>query len=249
MAIRTEYSRLPAPDGTNCVTYICDTDAEKPVTCLTIGSKCYAANTNKFYIASSSNSWVEIGGSQANPKGIAVYLEADAGDEGPLGPPGITGATGATGANGLPGVQGIPGPALFLMAQDGEDAVLLPGPIGNSGANGATGAQGPPGPSTALLDQPVETESWLQVSEVRCVVSVVGTPAIPASTVAISNSKGVPVRVYVKGGTLTAIIVGGVATGITSAAASGGAYPIPLAVRQTIAITYSVAPTWVWIGN
>ena len=78
--------------------------------------------------------------------------------------------------------------------------------------------------------------------------SAVTTPVVPGSATAVTNTTGVPVTVYVKGGTLTVIAVGGVTTGIAAAAAASTAFPIPLAPGQTIAITYSVAPTWVWVG-
>lgn len=68
------------------------------------------------------------------------------------------------------------------------------------------------------------------------------TPAVPASTVAVANNAGVDCEVYITGGTVTAVTVGGVATGLT-----GGAFRVP--VNQTIAITYSVAPTWTWFGD
>src|SRR6266566_1726677 len=75
---------------------------------------------------------------------------------------------------------------------------------------------------------------------------VVVTPAIPASATAISNTTGVHVTVYIVGGTLTAITVGGTATGITAAAPANTAHVIPLTSNQTIALTYTGAPTWVW---
>lgn len=74
-------------------------------------------------------------------------------------------------------------------------------------------------------------------------------PAVPASTVAATNNSGVDCTIYVKGGTLTVISVGGSATGITAAAAAGTAHNIRVPAGQTIAITYSVAPTWTWFGD
>jgi len=70
----------------------------------------------------------------------------------------------------------------------------------------------------------------------------VTTPAVPASTVNETNTNPKPVTVYVRGGTVTNITVDGVALGFTSGTFrvnSGG----------TIAITYSVAPTWFWYGD
>ena len=80
-------------------------------------------------------------------------------------------------------------------------------------------------------------------------VTVVSQPAVPASTVATTNLTGAAVMVYVIGGTLTVISVSGTATGITAAAPAGGAWGILLAPGQSIAITYTVAPTWTWIGT
>lgn len=80
--------------------------------------------------------------------------------------------------------------------------------------------------------------------------SVVAQPAVPATTVAVFNSTGVDCTVYVKAGTLTVIAVGGVTTGIAvGSGATGIAYSIPVAANQQIAITFTVAPTWVWVGS
>lgn len=73
-------------------------------------------------------------------------------------------------------------------------------------------------------------------------VGAVGNPAVPASTVAFGNNFGFDCTVYVAGGTVTAIVVGGVTTGMTSG-------PVRVAAGQSIALTYSAAPTWVWIGD
>lgn len=69
----------------------------------------------------------------------------------------------------------------------------------------------------------------------------VTTPAVPASTVTATNNTGSDITAYVTGGTVTAISVGGTATGLTS-----GAIYVPSG--STIAITYSVVPTWKWYG-
>lgn len=79
--------------------------------------------------------------------------------------------------------------------------------------------------------------------------SVVAQPAVPTSTTVVWNSTGVDCTVFVKGGTLTAITIGGVVSGIAAALSSTQAYPIRVVANQQIAITYSVAPTWVWIGS
>ena len=67
-------------------------------------------------------------------------------------------------------------------------------------------------------------------------------PAVPASGTVTTNTTGVPVTVYINGGTVTAISVNGSATGV-----AGGAVRVPSA--GTITLTYSVAPTWQWFGD
>lgn len=71
-------------------------------------------------------------------------------------------------------------------------------------------------------------------------------PAVPASGTSYLNNLGIPVTVYVAGGTVTAISAGSAAlfgaTGMTSG-------PIRLMPGDYISITYSVAPTWVWMGD
>lgn len=70
----------------------------------------------------------------------------------------------------------------------------------------------------------------------------VTTPAVPATTVAVLNTTGVDVTVYVAGGTVSAITIGNKATGLTSGA-------VRLPANQAITLTYTVAPTWTWIGE
>jgi hypothetical protein len=67
----------------------------------------------------------------------------------------------------------------------------------------------------------------------------VATPAMPASTVAVTNNTGQYVAVAITGGTLTFVYVNGVQAGTTA-----GNYALP--PGATISITYSVAPTWAW---
>jgi hypothetical protein len=64
-------------------------------------------------------------------------------------------------------------------------------------------------------------------------------PAVPASTVAQQNANAYPVNVVISGGTVTAVTVNGVQVG-----SGDGTYIVPSA--GSIAVTYSVAPTWVW---
>ena len=67
-------------------------------------------------------------------------------------------------------------------------------------------------------------------------------PSVPASTTAQTNSTGVDCTVFVTGGTVSAIAIGGTSTGLTS-----GAFRVP--AGQTITLTYSSAPTWQWFGD
>lgn len=66
-------------------------------------------------------------------------------------------------------------------------------------------------------------------------------PSVPATTVAQTNNYGYPCLVTISGGTVTVIKINSVTTGLTSGAFTVGA-------GETIAITYSVAPTWQWYG-
>ena len=67
----------------------------------------------------------------------------------------------------------------------------------------------------------------------------VGAPSVPSSTVALTNPYPYAAGVYVLGGTVTAIAVAGIATGLTS-----GLVHVP--AGATIMLTYSSAPTWTW---
>lgn len=66
------------------------------------------------------------------------------------------------------------------------------------------------------------------------------TPGVPASTVAVTNVTGHQMRVNIAGGTVTVISIGGQATGLITPCS------LMLNPDETIAITYTVAPTWVW---
>lgn len=68
----------------------------------------------------------------------------------------------------------------------------------------------------------------------------VSTPAVPASGTAFTNNQNSSM-VYISGGTVTQINVANINTGRTS-----GAFYIPM--NRSITLTYSVAPTWVWIA-
>lgn len=65
------------------------------------------------------------------------------------------------------------------------------------------------------------------------------TPAVPLSTVPVSNTSAMPMTVVISGGTVTTVLVNGV-----SAGSGDGTYTVPQG--GTIAVTYSAAPTWTW---
>lgn len=65
------------------------------------------------------------------------------------------------------------------------------------------------------------------------------TPAVPASNTPVTNTSPLPATVVISAGTLTNVLVNGVSVGT-----GDGTYTVPSGA--TIAITYSVAPTWTW---
>jgi hypothetical protein len=65
-------------------------------------------------------------------------------------------------------------------------------------------------------------------------------PGVPTSTTVYTNNLGVDCEVHITGGTVTVVAVNGITTGATS-----GTFIVR--ALSTITITYSVAPTWVWI--
>lgn len=64
----------------------------------------------------------------------------------------------------------------------------------------------------------------------------------PASGTAHRNPTGIDCTVIISGGTVSAVAIGGVATGQTS-----GAFRVP--ADQTITLTYSAQPSWAWFGD
>jgi hypothetical protein len=65
-------------------------------------------------------------------------------------------------------------------------------------------------------------------------------PAVPASTIALTNPFGQTCSVAITGGTVTAVLVNAVQV------ASGTGVNVSVPPGGTISITYSVAPTWTW---
>lgn len=67
-------------------------------------------------------------------------------------------------------------------------------------------------------------------------------PAVPASTVAYTNTTGQTAFVTVTGGTVTSINVPAGGTQVATATN----FTATVAAGQTISVTYSVAPVWYW---
>lgn len=65
------------------------------------------------------------------------------------------------------------------------------------------------------------------------------TPSVPASTTPVTNTSPVAATVVVSGGTVSNVAVNGISVG-----SGPGTYTVPSG--QTIAVTYSAAPTWTW---
>ena len=78
----------------------------------------------------------------------------------------------------------------------------------------------------------------------------VATPTFPTSTTVVTNTTGLRVVAYVKAGTTapTVITHNGVANSTVLPAASS-LFTIVLSPGDTIAFTYTVALTWVWVGD
>lgn len=70
------------------------------------------------------------------------------------------------------------------------------------------------------------------------------TPAVPATTVAVTNTTGKNLSVVFPGaGTVTVIHVNGVTTNVTQDCS----LPVALPPGATIDMTYSAAPVWAWL--
>ena len=72
-------------------------------------------------------------------------------------------------------------------------------------------------------------------------VGWIASPSVPTSASAYTNNYGVTCRVFVSGGTVSAIAINGVVTGLTSG-------QIILDPGETITLTYSSSPSWKWFG-
>ena len=69
-------------------------------------------------------------------------------------------------------------------------------------------------------------------------------PPVPASGTLYTNTLNADAMVTITGGTVTGISIGGQPTGLTATPAT-----VRVPAGQTITLTYSAAPTWVWFGD
>jgi len=67
-----------------------------------------------------------------------------------------------------------------------------------------------------------------------------GAPAVPATGVAVTNTTGFPVQIFVSSGTVSSVIIDGQDTGLNSGA-------FQLQPDHSIALNYLVAPVWKWL--
>lgn len=93
---------------------------------------------------------------------------------------------------------------------------------------------------TSLNGGVVQTVDWSKAQGFAAPRGHVTAPTLPATTVTFTNKSNRDALVTVTGGTVTVISVAGTATGRTSGT-------VVVQSGQTIAITYSVAPTWSWV--
>ena len=87
--------------------------------------------------------------------------------------------------------------------------------------------------------------TWSQVIQGAANIPI-ATPAMPATTVPVSNPNGVTAMITVTGGTVTAISTGSNSGSLSATGITSGTLFLPN--DWAIAVTYSVAPTWTWMS-
>lgn len=79
----------------------------------------------------------------------------------------------------------------------------------------------------------------LEITNLDQGLGPVTPPAIPATTVALTNPFWRTAEIHIAGGTVTQVAIDG-----TNQLSTSGAFTLP--AGHTITLTYSVAPTWAW---
>jgi hypothetical protein len=144
-----------------------------------------------------------------------------------------------------------PEAALATAAVSGHAPALVRAVGGIWNCNGPTLVQDAAGMGTAgglhIDVHAVTGGPWLTSSTISpyqngiaTTPPAVTTPAVPASGAKVANQTGCDVAVYLSGGTVSRITVGGTAV-LRAAPAT-----VYLPAGATIALAYSTAPTWVW---
>ncbi len=145
---------------------------------------------------------------------------------------GWTGAdTGGTG--GVPPPGGSSGSNYYLVRVAGISTVKIHG-----GCGGQNKAQSWQIAKQAGTNSKLHAHNLINYNP----VGVLTAPSIPASGVALLNDFPVTCRVHITGGTVTGVSINGTATGLTQGI-------FMLEPDETITLTYSSAPSWVWFGN
>ena len=70
------------------------------------------------------------------------------------------------------------------------------------------------------------------------------TPSLPASGSAVTNGTSVDCTAYLSGGQVTNVAINGTSTGL-----SGSALTVFIPAGGSVAVTYSTAPSWRWMGH
>lgn len=107
---------------------------------------------------------------------------------------------------------------------------VTPGQGGNKIINAGIGAAG----TTSLL-------AGLGLTIDAPFINLTSTPAVPSSNVAVTNTYAQKAMVYILGGTVSAVYVNGAAVSVL------GSLGVGLNPSDQITMTYSVAPSWVWL--
>lgn len=96
-----------------------------------------------------------------------------------------------------------------------------------------------PGTSGTIHMDPASTNNRVQGNVGYNPIGFITAPTVPASGVAYTNNYGTDATVYISGGTVSNISIGGTALGT-----GAGFFRVPSGM--TIAVTYTSVPTWKW---
>jgi len=121
-------------------------------------------------------------------------------------------------------------------------------PTSNASFGGfITGSPAPTNPSALFVD----LDNSFNLSGINLPYPSVSTPSVPSSGTAQSNTYPYPVEVYISGGLATAVQVARGGSTYTVWSSSTAISIPPLLVRlepgDSITVTYSTAPSWIWL--